>query len=80
MKLNPKVRFIIVVSIGLTLILFGVAQAIFKFQLPKKIVDEVSFFLMLMAFGLILSGRKKETPPTEPKIEEEKETEDKEEQ
>ncbi|MCG8400672.1 MAG: hypothetical protein MJA84_03655 [Firmicutes bacterium] len=50
---------IIVLAIGLLFIGFGIAQALFKFEVDKKVIDQVSFILMLAAAFLIFSGRKK---------------------
>ena len=58
MQLDDKKRRLIVIGIALLLILMGAIQGLFKIKLDRKIVDEISFLLMMIAAWLLLSGRK----------------------
>ena len=64
MKLKFNRNQIIVLGIAFLFIFYGLAQAVFKFELNKKITDEISFVLLIGAFILIFSGRKKNTSQT----------------
>lgn len=58
MKLDEKKRRMIVIGIAVILILMGAIEGLFKIKLDRKIVDEISFVLMMVAAWLLLSGRK----------------------
>lgn len=72
MHLTDFQRRMIVLGIGLVLILFGVAQGLFKFDINFKIADQATYILMLVAFMLLFSGRKKKKTGEEEKKPEEK--------
>lgn len=56
-KISQKARTIIVLSIGVIFILFGVSQAIFDYEVDKDIVDTLSFVLMATALVVFMYGR-----------------------
>lgn len=53
-----KHRIKIVAAIGILFIALGLGQAIFHFEVDKKIMDNVTFVLFLHAFAILLGGRK----------------------
>ena len=59
MKINLKRNQIFALAIAFIFIFYGLTQAIFQFNVNKKIVDDISFILLIIAAGLIFSGRKK---------------------
>ncbi|MGI6776980.1 MAG: hypothetical protein ACOX7R_02810 [Acetivibrionales bacterium] len=76
MKLTRKQRTIIVLAIAVAFILFGLAQAIWKFEIERKIVDQVSFVLMIIAAFLIFSGRKRKSQDQDDDTDSQKQEED----
>lgn len=50
---------IIAIVIAFIFIFYGIAQSTFKFNINKKIVDDISFILVVIAAGLIISDHKK---------------------
>ncbi len=58
MKLERKHKQLIVLGIGLLIMLFGLAQVVFKFEVDRKITDEVTFVLMIIAAFLLFSKPK----------------------
>lgn len=75
-KISDKARKLIVASIGLLFILFGILQAC-GLSVDNKIVDNVSFALMMLALVFFFGGRrsKTNTKESENKALEEKNTE-----
>jgi uncharacterized membrane protein len=67
MKLERKQRQLIVLIIGLVIIVFGLLQIIFKFNINRKIVDDVTTVLFIGAAALLFTGRKKKDA-AEPEI------------
>jgi hypothetical protein len=67
MELKHKHRQWIALGIGLLFILFGLLQALFGLKIEKRISDEVSFVLMIVAISFLLGGRKKNTKETQTK-------------
>ena len=68
-KLTDKQKRLIVLGIGLLMILSGVAQGVFKwdfFVKYKRIIDEASFILMMIA-AVLLFSKSKPKPEPEPK-------------
>lgn len=65
MELKHKHRQLIALGIGLLFIIFGLFQAVFGLKVDKKISDEVSFVLFLVAGYLLLSGRNKKSTTKE---------------
>lgn len=65
MKWDRRSRLMAVGAIGMLLILFGVVQAIFKFKINEKLINEITLFLMIIAFGFYFGGRKKKEPSAE---------------
>jgi high-affinity Fe2+/Pb2+ permease len=61
MKIKLKRNQIFALAIAFIFIFYGLAQAIFQFSVNKKIVDNVSFILLIIAAGLIFSGRRKKS-------------------
>ena len=59
MKINLKRNQFFALAIAFIFIFYGLAQAIFQFNVNKRIVDDTSFILLIIAAGLIFSGRKK---------------------
>ena len=59
MKLKLTRNHIIAFIIAIAFILFGVFQAIFKFNVDQKVINEISFVLFIIVAGLIFSSRKK---------------------
>jgi hypothetical protein len=67
MKLSRKHRLTIIVIIAATLILYGILDRIFTFNVNPKTVNNVSMFLMIGAFALLFSERRgKGTEPDKP--------------
>jgi len=65
MKIDYKLSRIIVLGIGALFVLFGISQALFKFEVDKKIIENVSFILMMIAVLVFLNGRKNRKKPEE---------------
>jgi hypothetical protein len=66
-RLTDVQKRLIVLGIGLLLILFGAVQAVFKldfFIKHKKIFDEITFVLMLVA-AVLLFAKKKPKPESQ---------------
>lgn len=59
MKLQLKHRQLIALAIGAVIIIFGVLQALLKFQIDKKYVDQGTFVLFVAALALLFGGRSK---------------------
>ncbi|MDD3839962.1 MAG: hypothetical protein PHP06_05245 [Clostridia bacterium] len=59
MKISEKTRIIILLSIGIIFILMGLVQAIFDFEIDKKISDNISFILMIAALFVFFSNKKR---------------------
>jgi hypothetical protein len=70
-KLSDNQKRMIVVGVGLVMILFGLMQAIFKFEFVNKyksFVDDFFFVLMIFAAMLLFSiWRKPKQEQEEPK-------------
>jgi hypothetical protein len=67
-KLTDKQKRLIVLGIGLLMVLSGVVQGVFKwdfFVKYRRIVDEVSFVLMMIA-AVLLFSKSKPKPEPEP--------------
>lgn len=58
MKLNYKQSMMIVGGIGVLFVLFGIAQAIFKFPIDKKVSDQVTLVLGIIAVFFFFNGKK----------------------
>lgn len=65
MKLERKHKLWIIIGIGAIFIIYGLLGSVFEFHADQKVVDQVSFVLMLIAFALLFSGRKKKNQNTE---------------
>jgi high-affinity Fe2+/Pb2+ permease len=61
MRIKLRRNQIFALVIAFFFIFYGIAQAIFQFNVNKKLVDNVSFILLIIAAGLIFSGRKKKS-------------------
>jgi len=74
MNISRKLRMTIVAIIGAIYILFGLSQAVFKYEVDRKFLNNASLVLMVVAAFLFFSGRKKkeEEPRTEENETEEK--------
>lgn len=59
MKLERKHKLRIIMAIAILLILYGVLDGIFGFNVDPKIVSNVSMVFMILAFALLFSGRGK---------------------
>ena len=59
MKIERKQKLRIVVVIAVLLILYGILDGIFSFNIDPKIVSNVSMVFMVLAFTLLFSGRGK---------------------
>lgn len=70
MKLKSKHLMFIVGGIGGLLILFGAAQALFKFEVDKNISEKAVTFLFILAAVLYVYSKKKRKEETEQKEEE----------
>ncbi len=60
-KLSYKTRMGIVVFMGVLLILLGVVQKLNLIEISSELNREISFFIMIIAFAIYFSGRKKVT-------------------
>lgn len=59
MRLERKHRQLIVLGLGVIMIIFGLLQAIVKFEIDNKIIDEVAFVFMIIAAALLFARDKK---------------------
>ncbi|AEY67010.1 hypothetical protein [Clostridium sp. BNL1100] len=59
MKLNRKTKLTIIVVIAGMLILYGILDRIFSFNLNPKTVNNVGMVLMIVAFVLLFSDNKR---------------------
>lgn len=59
MNIPRKYQLMVVVGIALLFLLYGVSGLIFKFEVDKKIENNVSFVLMMIAAVILLVGKKK---------------------
>lgn len=59
MKLERKHKLRIIIIIAALLILYGILDGIFRFNIDPKIVSQVSTVFMLIAFVLLFSDRRK---------------------
>lgn len=60
-KLERKHRQRIVLGIGIIIILFGLLQALFRFEIDRKITDQVTFVLMIIAAALLFTKDRKKS-------------------
>ncbi|MHB8062750.1 MAG: hypothetical protein ACYDG2_08980 [Ruminiclostridium sp.] len=58
MKLERKQKTRIVLGIAALLIIYGLLDMVFKFNISQNTINNVSMVLMIIAFGLLFSGRK----------------------
>jgi len=65
MKLKRKQKLTIILGIAVLFIIYGLLDMTFKFNISKKIVDNVSMVLMIAAFGLLFSDRAKKVDPAQ---------------
>ena len=61
MKLQRRHRQLIVLAIGIIIIIFGLLQAVLKLEIDRKITDEVTFVLMIIAVALLFTKDKKKS-------------------
>ncbi|EPR13003.1 hypothetical protein [Ruminiclostridium papyrosolvens] len=61
MKLKRKTKLTIIVVIAGVLILYGILDRIFSFNLNPKTVNNVGMVLMIVAFVLLFSDNKRNT-------------------
>lgn len=69
-RLTDVQKRMIVLGIGLLMVLFGVVQAVFKLDIfikYRRVIDEVSFVLMMIAAVLLFSKNKPKPAPEAPK-------------
>ncbi len=59
MKLKRKTKLTIIVVIAGILILYGILDRIFSFNLNPKTVNNVGMVLMILAFALLFSDNKR---------------------
>lgn len=59
MKLQHKHRQLIALAIGILIIVFGILQALLKFEIDRKYTDQATFVLFVVAAALLFGGRKK---------------------
>lgn len=59
MKLNRKTKLTVIVVIAGVLILYGILDRIFSFNLNPKTVNNVGMVLMIVAFALLFSDNKR---------------------
>ncbi len=59
MKLNRKTKLTVIVVIAGALILYGILDRIFSFNLNPKTVNNVGMVLMIVAFALLFSDNKR---------------------
>ncbi len=59
MKLKRKTKLTIIVVIAGILILYGILDRIFSFNLNPKTVNNVGMVLMIVAFALLFSDNKR---------------------
>jgi hypothetical protein len=65
MKFERKQKMWIIVGIAALLLIYGLLDMIFKFNINPKTVNNVSAILMVIAFGLLFSGRKTKQDSTD---------------
>jgi hypothetical protein len=58
-KLKLTKRQLIALAIAVLFIIFGLVQAVTGLQINKKVMDEVSFVLLMGAAVILFGGRKK---------------------
>ncbi len=59
MKLTRKTKLTIIITIAGILILYGILDRIFSFNLNPKTVNNVGMVLMIVAFVLLFSDNKR---------------------
>lgn len=55
MRLNRKTKLYIVTGIALSMILYGVLNKIFQFNVSPNIVSKINLVAMILAFALLFS-------------------------
>jgi len=55
MKLSRKLKLRIIMGIAAAMILYGILDKFFKFNIDEKLVNNVGMVLMIGAFGLLFS-------------------------
>jgi hypothetical protein len=63
MKLTVTQRRLIVAGIGVTFIVLGIIQGVFKVKINKTVMNEINFALMVVALWAFISGRKATESP-----------------
>ncbi len=66
MKLTITQRRLIVAGIGVTFIILGIIQGVFKIKFSKTIITNINLALMIIALWAFIGGRKT-TGGSEPK-------------
>ncbi len=64
MKLKRKTKLTIIITIAGILILYGILDRIFSFNLNPKTVNNVGMVLMIVAFILLFSDNKRNNSST----------------
>ena len=59
MKLQRKHKRLIALAIGIVIIIFGVLQALLKFDIDRTYIDQATFVLFVVAIALLYNGRSK---------------------
>jgi hypothetical protein len=72
MKLTATQRRLIIAGIGVTFIILGIIQGVFKVKISKNVMNEINFVLMFAALWAFIGGRKATASPklesTEPPV------------
>lgn len=66
MQINRKQKRQIALTIAILLVLYGILDGIFKFNIDEKTVKNVSTVLMIVAFALVFSGNRRKADEAKP--------------
>lgn len=58
MKFTSKQLQIAAITVGVSIILFGIFRAIFKFEMDAKLESDIATYAMLGGFALLIWSRK----------------------
>ncbi len=67
MKLQRKHRQLIALLIGVAIVVFGILQVLFRFNIDMEYVNKGTLVLFVIALGLLFGGRQQKEDPKDKK-------------
>lgn len=67
MKLQRKHKQLIALLIGVAIVVFGILQVLFRFNIDMEYINKATLVLFVIALGLLFSGRHEKEDPKDKK-------------